>query len=61
MLTFFVLLWISTIFSIPFWIIQLIILKQKEKIKKELERIDSLKGFDKFKYKLKNVDISYSL
>lgn len=55
MLTFFVLLWISTIFSIPFWIIQLIILKQKEKIKKELERIDSLKGFDKFKYKLKNV------
>lgn len=55
MVVFFVLVWISTWFSIVFWIIQFIKLKENERIKVELERIDSLKGLDKFKYKIKNV------
>lgn len=54
MITFFALLWLSTWFTIPFWIIQFMRLKENERIKSELERAGALKGFDKFKYKIKS-------
>ena len=54
MITFFALLWLSTWFTIPFWIIQFMRLKENERIKSELERVGALKGFDKFKYKIKS-------
>ena len=55
MVVLFVLLWFSTWFAIAFWIIQFLRLKENERIKAELERIGSLKGLDKFKYKIKNI------
>lgn len=53
MVTFFVLFWIITLFTLAFLIMQLKKVKENERIKKELERIESLKGLNKLKYKVK--------
>ncbi|HCC03554.1 MAG TPA: hypothetical protein DEP51_01660 [Clostridiales bacterium] len=55
MVIFFMLLCLFAIFVTVFWIIQFNKIRENERIKAELERINSLKGLEKVKYKIKNV------